>query len=525
MGHYAAGYALVKQDKHAEALVEFRKYIKEKDETDEERYADALIRIADCYFMQRDQVAALEYYDRAIGVRAKAADYALYQKGIILGVRGRLGDKAAALEKLTADHAGSVYMDDALYETGQAYLTMGNNSKAQIFFRKVIEEYPKSSYVKKAELGEALVYYNDGKDDQAAAACKRVIERYPGTAEAKEALLQLKNISVARHQVDDYLRFVRNVPNAEVSAGAEDSLVYEAAEVLYTQGKCQDAIRDFDRYLDRFPKAVFLANANYYRSDCLYQSGQLEASLPGFDAVLRLPRNQFTEKSLLNAATIRYRLKQYEQAVARFEELERTAEVKENIASARIGQLRCYDRMGDCSRSVAAATKVLSADGLPKDLQNEAQLITARCQLTAGEFTTAKETFTILVKRTNSEITAESRYSLAFIEYKQMNYKEAQKLALEVQNQVPSYDYWVAKSFILLGDCYLAQKDTFQAKATYKSIYENYESSADDPDDLKSLARTKYDALLQAERSGAALELENRRREAAADSLEVNPIK
>ena len=40
-------------------------------------------------------------------------------------------------------------------------------------------------------------------------------------------------------------------------------------------------------------------------------------------------------------------------------------------------------------------------------------------------------------------------------------------------------NYWLAKSFILLGDIYLSRKDEFQARATYQSVVDGY-SPADD---------------------------------------------
>src|SRR5262249_48958661 len=107
----------------------------------------------------------------------------------------------------------------------------------------------------------------------------------------------------------------------------------------------------------------------------------------------------------------------------------------------------------------------------------------------------AKDELEIVAKRTNSEMTAESKYILAEIEYKLKNYKESQKLVFEIQKQVPSYDYWIAKGFILLGDNYLAQRDTFQAKETYKSIIDNYQKNPSDPDDLREIAGQKMDAV------------------------------
>src|ERR1041385_2548634 len=111
------------------------------------------------------------------------------------------------------------------------------------------------------------------------------------------------------------------------------------------------------------------------------------------------------------------------------------------------------------------------------------------------DLTTAKPELTIVSKRTNSEMTAEANYNLAVIEFKLGNYKECKEQVIKLQDQVPSYDFWIAKGFILLGDNYLAQRDTFQAKETYKSIVENYEKDPTDPDDLKEVAREKLSAI------------------------------
>jgi hypothetical protein len=42
-----------------------------------------------------------------------------------------------------------------------------------------------------------------------------------------------------------------------------------------------------------------------------------------------------------------------------------------------------------------------------------------------------------------------------------------------VINKSGSYEEWVTKSYLLLGDIYFAEKDYFNAKATYQSIIEN----------------------------------------------------
>jgi lipopolysaccharide biosynthesis regulator YciM len=63
---------------------------------------------------------------------------------------------------------------------------------------------------------------------------------------------------------------------------------------------------------------------------------------------------------------------------------------------------------------------------------------------------------------------------------------DAEKAAFEVINKSGSYDFWVTKAYILLGDIYFRQKDYFNAKATFQSIVDN----TLDPT-LKTEAQTK----------------------------------
>lgn len=527
LANYNVGYCYFKKEDYTNAQTAFRKYIKDKAQTDPQRYSDALLRIADCFFMLKDQANAMEYYNQAINASAKSSDYAIYQKGVILGIQGRMTEKISTLQRLFDKYPKSVYYDDALYEAAQASMITGENELALTYYHQIIRDYPSGSYMKKAELGEALVYYNQKQDEKALAAYKNIVQKYPNSVEAREALVQVKNISVTQGKVDDYLAYAKNVPNADVSQAAEDSLTYESAELRYTQGNCESAVKDFDNYLQRFPDAIFRVNASYYKSDCQYRNKQYQQALEGYEFIIRQPKSPFTEKSLLNAGQINYRLKNYDKALEDFEKLESTAEVKDNIVAAQTGQLRSSYKLNDYDKAISNAQKVLSSSATDKDLINEAHFIAGKSYFAKEDLTNAKTELTIVSKRTNSEMTAESKYHLAFIEYKLENYKESQKLIFEIQNQVPSYDFWIAKGFILLGDNYLAQKDTFQAKETYKSIVENYQKDPADPEDLKEAARLKLDALTQTEsnKNKEIMEQKLRQEPVEQDSTDVNENK
>jgi hypothetical protein len=56
---------------------------------------------------------------------------------------------------------------------------------------------------------------------------------------------------------------------------------------------------------------------------------------------------------------------------------------------------------------------------------------------------------------------------------------------------MPNYDYWIAKTFILLADDYVALKDNFQAKATLQSVLDNYKGT----DEILPTAQQKLDKI------------------------------
>jgi len=72
-----------------------------------------------------------------------------------------------------------------------------------------------------------------------------------------------------------------------------------------------------------------------------------------------------------------------------------------------------------------------------------------------------------------SEFAAEAQYRIGEILLQQHKYPEAEKAGFEVINKSGSYDWWVTKAYILLGDIYFKQKDYFNAKATFQSVFDN----------------------------------------------------
>ncbi len=514
--NYNLGYCHFKLNNYAEANTWFRKYILKKEATDPARLADAQIRIGDGFFMLKEYGSASSYYNDAISNKAKATDYCLFQIGMIQGIKGDMKGKSASMDKLINNHPSSTYNDDALFEKGNALLALEDYNGSEDMFEAVIKKYSRSEYAKKALLKTALIQYNLRNDEKALRIYKDVVEKYPSTTESTEALTGIRNIYVSMGQPQDYFDYVKNVSSIDVSTGAQDSITYEAAEQLYLKGDFKSAAKGFADYIQKFQKGYYRLNASFYKAECDYRAGDFEKALESYRVVIDYPRNIFTEKALLKAAEILINKNNCPDAIADFKRLEEIADFRDNIIASQTGQMRCYYDMKDYDSAIMYAQKLISGDKVSATIVNEAHLIHGRSTFMLKDLTKSFSEFSLVAKNSSGEATAEAKYYLALIHFMNGKHKDSQDQCFKVVNQVPSYEYWIGKSFILLGDNYLALKDTFQAKHTYKSIIDNYEGQKNDKEDLISIAQGKYNALI---------ELENANRQAIIQKKEEEYFK
>jgi TolA-binding protein len=198
---------------------------------------------------------------------------------------------------------------------------------------------------------------------------------------------------------------------------------------------------------------------------------------------------------LINTSRIHYNNKNYAEAKESYTRLEEIAEQQENKNEARIGLMRCNEKLGDSQEAFNYAQKVLNIDKLPDNIKNEAELIIAKSYIKSNRISDAQTILEAICKRSKSAIGAEAKYILASIQYNLKNHKEAEKIIFELADQYPNHDYWVAKAFILLADNYVALNNNFQAKHTLQSIIDNY-----DGEELKNIAIQKLNAIIESEK-------------------------
>ena len=472
--NYNIGYCYFKLETYEPAAVSFRKFIAEKNTTLKKMLSDANVRTGDCFYMKNDYNKAIDFYTDAIKLDAFDMDYALFQKAGALGLVGKTEEKIQNLEQLLSKFPKSSYNDDAKYEIGNAYMQRSNYEKALSYFNRLREDHPKSSYVKKALLKSALAYYNMDNDKEAIVQYKQIVALYPNSVEAKESFRAMRNIYVETGDVATFESYIKNQSGFDFSTAAIDSATYEAAELRFMKNDCELASNDFRAYMEKFPNGIFLLNANYYLAECVQQTDENQA-LTSYKYVISQNKNKFTENALLKAAALSYRQLNYVQALDFYEQLLQNAETPAHILDAKTGVMRSGFKTQNYEKALDYADKVVKSAKVSNELQAESYLIRGRSAAELGKDSLAIGDLIKTAKMSQNETGAQAHYYLAELYYKRANYPETERTIFELIDRVPSYDYWIAKGFILLAKNYTALQDDFQAKETLKSIIEKCE--------------------------------------------------
>jgi TolA-binding protein len=183
--------------------------------------------------------------------------------------------------------------------------------------------------------------------------------------------------------------------------------------------------------------------------------------------------------------------KKYNEAVVFLKKLETNSEYKANFTFAVNNLLFCYSQMQMPDDILIYVNQVRDNEKSSQEDKFKTGVYAGQAYLQKADTASAIDEFKYTVKNTKTVAAAEAEYNLARIEYLKGHYKESQKTCFALVKDLPSYDYWVTKTFILLADNYAGLKDTFQAKATLQSIIDNYKAD----DDILPTAKQKLQQL------------------------------
>lgn len=478
---YNTGYCAFKKKNYTDAALYFGEAIDESKVTVDTKgktslLPDLYLRYADCTFITKNYNKAIDAYSKIVSMNWSNAEYAQFQKAVILGLQNKDDEKIEALNSLIAKFPGSNYADQANYELGETYLQMGNNAQARVAYQTIITKNTNNAYLPKAYVKIGVIDYNTGKKEQAIEDYKLVVKKFPDTQDARESLEALKDIYVELGRADEYFAFAKGNSNIVISSSEEDSLTYQAANNAYNANDCARAITLFGNYTGKFATGIFAADAHWKKADCHIKGKDFAGALKDYEALIQNKYSKYYEKALLKASGIAYyELADYAKANTFYTQLYMVSTSAQNTYTALIGVLRSSVQLKNNDAIIEAADQFINS-GAAKDADlQEAIYQKARAYYNKGDKEFALGAFNRVTEMPVSEKAVEAKYMVAKILYEQQKYKNSMDTCFKLKNKYSSYEYWVAKTFVLIADNYYALGNSFQAMATLESIVENYD--------------------------------------------------
>ena len=490
---YNLGSAMYNLNEYSGALNHFRAFETSAVNPRPEIMADALNRIADCYFITTNYRTAIQYYDRVIAFDNVDADYAMYQKGFSLGLVNDNRGKIDVLSALRTKYPSSALMPNVIFERGRAYVTLENSRNGEADFNSVISDYPNSPFVPRAMVQLGLLYYNLGDNQKAIAQYKRVIENYKSTPEARYALTGLRNSYVDLNEVDAYFAYVRNIEGfGDVNMSQRDSLTYTSGENLYIRAEYTRAADVLSNYLKEFPEGSFRHNAKFYLAESYIQLDKKDEALTVYKDISTSPNNQFHEQSLMAVANLLFENEDFDEAIEYYKKLETAATSDAHKLNALKGELLSASFIGDAQTAINAANKIANLSYVPEELLREAVFMRAKAYYSVDRLDEAIADFRKVAVEIISAVGAESKYRIAELLDKQNKTAEAEKIAFEFIDQKTPHQYWMARVFLLISDISRKKGDMLQARATLQSLNDYYDINNDG---ILDEVRTKLSSL------------------------------
>ena len=473
LADYGLGYINYQKPNYDEAIQNFRDFIRGCDDRRSDLKSDAYIRLGDCFFVDRSYDHAINYYDLATRVGKAHADYALFQQGLCYGAKGNANQKIAMLEQMVQTYPSTNYYDKALFEIGNTHLVYGDKRSAIAAFDRLIKERPRSSYTRQALMKIGMIYYNNNQYDQALVPLKTLVENYPNTDESRESLAIIRNIYMERNDLNTYFGYVEKSGSGQVQVTQQDSLSFANAENFFLDGRYQDAETALKYYFDHFQRGAYALKAHQYASVCAQKVGTEEEEVTHLTYIVNQPDNDFTDDALLRLARIEYDRGNYEKAGEYYGRLANITEEPLRRLEALEGSMKsCYFR-NDFNKAIEMGESLSHSKDLTQEQVNQINYIVGKSYFMKENYTTAIQWLDKSEKADKSAYGAESAYYSALASYRLKRLDETENKVFDIADHFSAFEYWVAKSFILLADVYVAKENTFQAKETLRSVIDN----------------------------------------------------
>lgn len=484
---YNIAYCYFKEENYKLAKKWFSDYLKEPSQMYRK---EAMVRKADCDFVGMDYKAAAAAYDVVLKDYFNVNDiYPYYQSALSYGLMDNVQKKIELLSNVMQASPESAFYPEAMFELGRTYAVRESDDEAFKCFDRLVQNVKDSTYVAKAYIEMGSLARNQSMFNQALGYYKIVIEQMPYSEYADDALLAVESIYQTKNDPEEYLAYIESIGKGGVKTEAEkEDMIFNSAEQIFLSENYQKALVSLQSYKDAYGHGKYVYKADFYMAESYRALEMFEQACDSYKEVVDKGEGSFVELSMLHFANLSFRLEKWKDAFQGYAHLYEAAVLPNNKSVAVLGQMRSAFRGHDWSNAVKWSQVAVDNARQDASVRREAEYIMAKSYMSSGK---RDEAFAILEKLSadlNDGYGAEAAYLLIMDSYDRGAFEEVETKVYSFADAESSQTYWLAKSFITLGDSFAERDDMEQAKATFESVRDGYVPTGENDDVQDNIA-------------------------------------
>lgn len=495
---YCIAYSHYKKGAYGSALKWFDVYLNESLELLYRK--EAMERRADCFFIQKDYEKAAKAYDLVLKDYFDVDDiYAYYQAGLSYGLLNKGARKIELLSNVMKASPTSEFYPEAMFELGRAYVAAEQDEQAFECFNRIVKDVKDYNFVARAYVEMGSLARNQSQYNEALQYYKKVVEEMSFSDYSDDAMAAIEAIYQTKNDPEEYISYIESIgKGATKTEDEKEAMIFNSAEQVYLSGNYEKALVSLQNYLDRYPTGANAYKADFYMAESYRSLGRLEQACDSYTNVIRDGEGSFVELSMLNFSRLSYQLERWEDAYGGYSSLYSAALLENNRHVAVVGMMRSAFKAHKWSDAISNADRLLVSDKADAQSKAEALYVKAKSYLASSRRDEAFAIVSDLARDVSNQYGAEAAYMLIVDSYDKGEFEEVENKVYALSDAGTPHVYWLAKSFIILGDSFVERGEYEQAKATFQSLVDGYEPSGPDDDvlDNVSMRMRKLDEMM-----------------------------
>jgi TolA-binding protein len=468
---YGGAWSFYKQGKFQEAIESFEQllvgYPKGK-------FAfDARLRLGDAYFFQKEYKKAINSYRMVIRLYPDSAsiDYAYYQLGQSYVMDGNNTEAIKAFEGLIKALPRSTLADDAQLATGWINFQRKEYGEAIKEFQELVKKYPNSELVPRAYYSLGDCYYNIQQFVAAEKSYREVLRQFPKSNYVTDATTGIQYCYIAQGKDADAVEVIDDFVKKNPTSSASEDLQLKKGELLFNKKKYTDAAQVYRGFAEKNPHSKLLASALYSLAKCYHVEGNPDEAALTFERAANTlnASEKVIGESLFEAAEIFNSQHKTGKAILILQQVQEKVKDPEIIAEAKVRTGQSF-QLADNTRDANAQYEQVIKDFGDLPIADEARIAQARIYFQEGAFDQAKTIAEKIATSHKDELGAEAQYMIGASLAGKKEWANVITALLRVKYIFPSYERWVGRAYLGLGDAYEQTKDKKRARDSYQAV-------------------------------------------------------